>query len=146
MTYLLDINVLAALFDNSHVNHDAAHAWFGRTGSLSWATCPLTENGCVRVLSSPSYPTVLATPTEILGRLARFCALPGHVFWSDDISLATALDTDTRARLQGCQQVTDFYLAALAAHKTGGRLATFDGSFVRSVAGTPLESALHLLR
>ena len=144
MTYLLDINVLISLFDGSHVNHDAAHAWFGRTDSLSWATCPVTENGFIRVLSSPSYPTVLATPTEILERLARFCALPGHVFWTDDISLTAALDAGTRVGLQGCQQVTDFYLAALAAHKSG-QLATFDGSFARSLAGTPLESALHLL-
>jgi toxin-antitoxin system PIN domain toxin len=145
VTYLLDINILIALFDGAHVNHDSAHSWFGSNGSLSWATCPITENGFVRVLSSPSYPTVLATPTEILERLARFRALPGHVFWSDDISLATLLDPETRTRLQGCQQVTDFYLAALAAHRAG-RLATFDGSFARSLAGTPLESALHLLR
>ncbi len=144
MTYLLDINVLIALFDSAHVNHDSAHGWFGSAGSRSWATCPITENGFIRVLSSPSYPTILATPTEILSRLARFRELPSHVFWSDDISLATELDADTRARLQGCQQVTDFCLAALAAHKAG-QLATFDGSFVKSLAGTALESALHLL-
>jgi toxin-antitoxin system PIN domain toxin len=145
VTYLLDVNVLIALFDSTHVNHDSAHTWFGRTGSLSWATCPITENGFIRVLSSPSYPTVLATPTDVLERLSRFCALPGHVFWSDDISLTTAPDADTRAQLQGCQQVTDFYLATLAAHESG-QMATFDGSFARSLVGTPLESALQLLR
>ncbi len=145
MTFLLDVNVLVSLFDSAHVNHDSAHAWFGRAGSSSWATCPITENGFIRVLSSPAYPTVLATPTEIVERLARFCALPGHVFWSDDFSLTTALDADTRARLLGCQQVTDYYLAALAAKRVG-RLATFDGSLARSVAGTPLERALQLLR
>jgi toxin-antitoxin system PIN domain toxin len=145
MTFLLDINILAALFDSSHVNHDAAHEWFGRAGSLSWATCPITENSFIRVLSSPSYPSVQATPNDIMERLARFCALPGHVFWPDDISLTASLDADSRARLQGCQQLTDFYLAALAAHK-GGKLATFDGSFARSVNGTPLGRALQLLR
>jgi toxin-antitoxin system PIN domain toxin len=145
VTYLLDINVLVALFDSAHVNHDSAHAWFGRTGALSWATSPITENGFIRVLSSPTYPTVLATPSEIVERLARFCALPGHVFWPDDISLMAALDAGTRARLQGGHQVTDFYLAALAVFKAG-RLATFDGSFVRCVAGTTLQSAFELLR
>ena len=53
MTYLLDVNVLVALFDGSHVNHEAAHAWLGSTGRESWATCPLTENGCVGFFPTP---------------------------------------------------------------------------------------------
>ena len=28
MTYLLDVNVLIALIDPTHVSHDAAHHWF----------------------------------------------------------------------------------------------------------------------
>jgi hypothetical protein len=136
MAFLLDINVLVALFDSSHVNHDAAHDWFGRAGSPSWATCPIAENGFI---------VVQATPNDIMERLARFCALPGHAFWPDDISHTTALDADAHARLQGCHQLTDFYLAALAAHK-GGKLATFDGSFARSLNGAPLAHALQLLR
>lgn len=44
-TFLLDVNVLIALVDLAHVQHDAAHDWFGQLGHLAWATCPLTENG-----------------------------------------------------------------------------------------------------
>ena len=44
-TFLLDVNVLIALVDPAHVQHDAAHDWFGQLGYLAWATCPLTENG-----------------------------------------------------------------------------------------------------
>jgi hypothetical protein len=144
LTYLLDVNVLVALFDGSHVNHDAAHDWFAERGRRSWATCPITENGCLSVLSSPAYPSVQATPQEVIERLLRLCALPGHVFWADDSSLLDG-SPDWRLRLTGAQPVTDFYLAALAlAHQ--GRLATFDGSLLRSLRGTALADALELLR
>lgn len=56
MVALLDVNVLVALFDPAHVHHDAAHAWFGEHCAQGWATCALTENGLVRVLSNPAYP------------------------------------------------------------------------------------------
>jgi uncharacterized protein len=55
-TYLLDVNLLLALTDPMHVHHEQAHRWFASKGDLSWATCPLTENGFVRVASHPSYP------------------------------------------------------------------------------------------
>jgi uncharacterized protein len=145
MVVLLDVNVLVALFDPSHVNHESAHAWFGGEGRRSWATCPITENGCVRVLSNPSYPSAQTTVQDVIERLTRFCKDSGHVFWQDDVSLLTALEPTLLSRLQGPQQLTDFYLAALARHHTG-RLSTFDGSLVRALAGTGLESVLHLLR
>jgi uncharacterized protein len=145
MTALLDVNVLVALFDSSHVNHEAAHAWFGGDGHLSWATCPITENGCVRVLSNPSYPSVQATPQEVIERLARFCKEPGHVFWPDDISLVTGLEQPLISRLRGSQQITDFYLAALA-RQHEGRLATFDGSLAKTLNGNALEPILLVLR
>lgn len=145
MTYLLDVNVLVCLFDGSHVNHEAAHAWFGRSGRRSWATCPITENGCLRVLSSPAYPSVQATPKEVAERLARMCAQPGHEFWPDDVSLSAAMDDATWARLTGAQQITDFYLTALALQHHG-RLATFDGSLAKSLQGAALAAAIELLR
>ncbi len=132
MVFLLDINLLVALFDSRHVNHEAAHHWFGEQGKPGWATCPITENGVVRVLSNPAYPTVSATPVEVLDRLRALCAQPGHEFWRDDVSLLHALPDSMRGSLQGHQQVTDHYLVCLAAAH-GGRLATFDGSLARSV-------------
>jgi predicted nucleic acid-binding protein len=35
MTFLLDVNVLIALFDPDHVNHDVAHRWFEIVGGES---------------------------------------------------------------------------------------------------------------
>jgi len=145
LTYLLDINVLVCLFDGSHLNHEAAHTWFGRSGRRSWATCPITENGCIRVLSNPAYPSVQATPREVRERLARMCAQPGHKFWPDDVSLLAAACDTVWVRLTGSQQITDFYLAALALQHQG-RLATFDGSLAKSLQGTELAGAIELLR
>jgi hypothetical protein len=94
-------------------------------------------------MSNPSYPTVSATPVEVLDRLRILCAQPGHAFWPDDISLAAAMPDAMGGRLQGHQQVTDWYLVCLAvAH--GGKLATFDGSLARSV-GPAAAEAIELL-
>lgn len=51
---LLDVNVLVALFDPDHVHHEAAQAWFSANRLHGWATCPLTENRLVRILSHPA--------------------------------------------------------------------------------------------
>lgn len=144
MTYLLDINLLVALFDKQHVNHEAAHDWFARKGIDSWATCPITENGFLRVISNPAYLTVMATPTETMDHLAKFCSGIGHVFWSDDLSLLKVLDSNVKRRLMGHGQITDFYLTALA-HHNKSRLATFDGSLGRSLEGTVLAQSLEII-
>lgn len=124
MTYLLDINVLVALFDAAHVHHEAAHQWFAAVGQASWATCPITENGLTRVLGNPAYSSVSAPPAVVVRRLHIFCGHPGHVFWEDVLSLTDAGRFDTKI-LQGHRQITDLYLVGLAAHY-GGKLATFD--------------------
>jgi predicted nucleic acid-binding protein len=79
VTFLLDVNVLIALIDPTHVGHDAAHNWFGETGASSWATCPLTENGVIRVnvdqIMTPGQVTdayLLALAVANKGQLATF--------------------------------------------------------------------------
>ena len=144
MTALPDVNFLVALFDARHVNHEAAHRWFGAAGATDWATCSITENGCARVLSNPAYPTVSTTPVEVLHRLARFCDSGGHRLWADDAPLRELLDDDAKARLLGHRQLTDVHLAALASRR-GGRLVTFDGRLHRSLAGTRLGEAVLLV-
>jgi toxin-antitoxin system PIN domain toxin len=123
---LLDVNVLVALFDPAHPNHDEAHLWFGRNRRRGWASCPVTINGCVRVLSNPAYPTVDATPAEVLSRLSVLCASPDHRFWSDSVSLLENALFRPKM-ITGHQKVTDVYLLGLAV-RHDGRLATFDRS------------------
>jgi toxin-antitoxin system PIN domain toxin len=87
---LLDVNVLVALFDPDHVHHEPAHRWFEDHRRFGWATCPLTENGLVRVLAHPAYSLSAVPPAVILERLEAFCGSGEHVFWPDDISLRDA--------------------------------------------------------
>ena len=131
---LLDVNVLVALFDPAHNNHEEAHHWFGRNRANGWATCPITTNGCVRVLSSPAYATVDATPAEVAGRLRDLCATKDHHFWEDSVSLMD--DTLFRvSMIGGHQKITDAYLLGLAV-RNHGRLATFDRTIpVKAVPG-----------
>ena len=128
MTYLLDVNVLIALIDPGHVQHDIAHDWFARDGLSAWATCPITENGALRIVGHASYPNSPGTPAAVAPLLRTMRSLDGHVFWSDDISLLDEGRVDT-TRLLNSAQTTDSYLLALAqAH--GGQLATFDRRLV----------------
>jgi uncharacterized protein len=128
MAFLLDANVLIALIDPAHIQHDTAHEWFAATGQEAWATCPLTENAVLRIVGHARYPNSPGTPAAVAPLVASLCALPGHVFWPDDISL---LDTEKldAARLLNSGQVTDSYLLALASAR-GGKLATFDRRLV----------------
>jgi toxin-antitoxin system PIN domain toxin len=141
--FLLDINVLIALIDPAHVQHDKAHVWFAAKGNKAWATCPLTENGVLRIIGHPRYPNSPGSPAAVARLLASLRKLPGHVFWPDDISLLDA-EYVNAARLLVSAHVTDSYLVALArAHN--GQLATFDQ---RMVTDAVLEGpkAVHLVR
>jgi uncharacterized protein len=125
---LLDINVLIALLDPAHVHHDPAHAWFAGAGRSAWATCPLTENGVLRIVGHPRYPSSPGSPAAVAPLLTAMCSLPGHAFWPDEVSLLRSVAVNT-ARLLTSAQVTDTYLLALAQAR-GGRLATFDRRIV----------------
>src|SRR5689334_12330268 len=103
---LLDVNVLIALFDSLHVDHEDAHRWFSLNKKRGWSTCPITVNGCICVLSNPAYPTVSATPSEVAERLRDFCDSPDHHFWPDSVSL-TDQTLFRWPKLGGHQKVTD---------------------------------------
>ena len=122
---LLNVNVLIALIDPAHEFHAAAHAWFGRNRRSGWATCPITQNGCVRIMSKPGYPFPGLTTERVRGILAELCGVAGHVFWPDSLSI---LD-QTRFRLAGAgpKRLTDIYLLGLAVSRRA-RFATFDRS------------------
>lgn len=141
--HLLDVNVLVALFDPDHVHHEIAHDWFADSGRAAWATCPVTENGFLRVLANPAYDSPIARVTELVGRLRKFRGSGGHTFWGDEVSLADETLFDP-AMMAGYRQLTDVYLLGLAIRK-GGSLATFDRTIpVKAVRGAT-SAALHVL-
>jgi uncharacterized protein len=130
---LLDVNVLIALFDPSHVHHETAHDWFADNRSSGWATCPITENGFLRILTHPSVAVETGRATLLAG-LRTFCASSHHEFWGDTVSLCDASLFDPSAALTH-RQLTDVYLLGLAT-RMKGRLATFDRSIpLRAVKG-----------
>ncbi len=124
MTWLLDVNVLISLIDPTHILHQAAHRWFADLADAPWATCPTTENAVMRIVGHPKYPNSAGSPAAVAPFVTGLRALPGHVFWSDDLSLAASEHVDPTA-IETTGQVTDTYLLALAVSKHG-RLATFD--------------------
>lgn len=120
--YLLDVNMLLALSDPMHIHHEAAHRWFAATGQAAWATCPITENGYVRIASHPSYPNRPGDAPAVVALLRQFCAGAGHHFWAADISLREMLQPGSPL---SHSQLTDVFLLGLAVHH-GGKLATLD--------------------
>jgi toxin-antitoxin system PIN domain toxin len=124
VTYLLDVNVVIALIDPTHVGHNAAHNWFDSTGSESWATCPITENGVMRIIGHPKYPNSVGSPAAAAPIVSRLRAMRGHLFWNDDLSLVGS-DLVDAGQIATPGQVTDTYLLALAV-ANHGQLATFD--------------------
>ena len=125
MRSLLDVNVLIALLDADHSLHLSAIQWFEGAGKSGWNSCPITQNGCVRIMSHPHYPN--AFPVSVLvERLSRACSSKFHDFWPDDVSILNDGTVDAK-RVHGPRQLTDIYLLALAV-RHDGRFVTFDGS------------------
>ena len=132
---LLDVNVLIALFDPGHVQHEPAHDWFADSATDGWATCPVTQAGFIRVLSALGSPAL--RPATLLDHLRRFCASRAHEFWPDAISLTDAALFDLS--FASHRNLTDVYLLGLAKTR-GGRLATFDRTIpLKAVVGARRE-------
>ena len=129
MRALFDVNVLIALLDAEHLHHEAARAWLRRNIEHGWATCPITQNGCLRIMAQPAYPNPLSV-AEIAERLAEATETDNHEFWPDDVSLLGAGVVDWR-RMIGPRQITDLYLLAMAVERQG-RFVTFDARVVPS--------------
>jgi toxin-antitoxin system PIN domain toxin len=127
MRALLDVNVLIALLDAGHVHHAAAGRWLDSHladgPAAGWASCPLTQNGCLRILSNRAYPRPQPV-AAVAARLAEAAATPHHAFWPDDLSVLepTRFAHD---RWLDSRQIIDAYLLALAVHR-GGVFVTLD--------------------
>jgi len=127
---LLDVNVLIALLDEQHEMHTLATHWFNSNVDFGWATCPITENGCLRIMSQNSYPNPLSI-SQIAHRLCEAVESARHHFWPDDVSLLTAKRILWQ-HIIGPKQVTDIYLLSLAI-KHRGMFVTFDNRINPSV-------------
>jgi toxin-antitoxin system PIN domain toxin len=142
MRALLDVNVLIALLDSDHVLHARAMAWFEKHSNRGWASCPITQNGCVRIMCGSRYPKALPAHA-VIQRLATASKTLLHEFWPDDLTLLDASVFDT-SRIHSPKQITDVYLLALAV-KHRGILVTFDQQIsVDAVHGAAMDNLVQL--
>lgn len=123
--HLLDVNALIALADPLHEHHEKVARWFAQSHRDGWATCPLTENGFIRIVGHPNYPQGPGTTDAARRLLNALRTLPGHQFWPDSVSLC---DVPRFRTLPGARDLTDYYLLALALEHEA-RFATLDQRF-----------------
>jgi toxin-antitoxin system PIN domain toxin len=142
MRSLLDVNVLIALLDADHSLHSRAADWLATNGRRGWASCPITQNGCVRIMSHPAYPNAIPV-VALTERLRDATADPSHEFFADVVSLLDDAAIDS-ARIHTPRQITDTYLLALAV-ANGARFVTFDrGIALSAVRRAKLSNLLVL--
>ena len=112
MVALYDISALLALLDEEHEKHDPVSSWFVDNTDRGWSSCPLTQNGYLRIRSQPAYPHSLSI-VKAHEQLLDATSTPYHQFISDDISI---LDESlvNASQMLGYRQLTDVYLLALA--------------------------------
>lgn len=144
MRALLDINVVIALFDPDHSLHNRAHGWWAANSKSGWASCPISENGVIRIMTNPAYSKqVRFSPSDLVTQLQNFASQTDHAFWPDDISLRDG-KVFAVERILSSRQLTDIYLLATAV-KHGGRLATFDQSISLTTVSAAKPENLCLL-
>lgn len=140
---LFDVNVLIALLDTDHLHHARATQWLAEHIESGWASCAITQNGCVRAMSQPGYPNALAT-ARVAERLRAAAATRHHLYIDDAPSLLDEKSFDSE-QLLGHRQVTDAWLLGLAVrHRL--RLVTFDAHMpLRVVRGVTPDRVVVLL-
>jgi uncharacterized protein len=128
--YLLDVNVLVALSVPTHQHHLAATEWFDEA-DFEWATTPLTEAGYVRLMTNQRAIGFSVSVSQAVDGLREVRRELGFRFLPDGTSLGAAVID--LGQLAGTKQITDFHLVNLVA-QSSMRLATFDGSLLRSLS------------
>ena len=142
MRALLDINVLLALLDRDHIQHEQGRRWFQQEVHHGWASCAVTQNGITRILSQPSYPSPVST-AQATRLLATATSTAHHEYWDSDVSILDETVFD-HPRIHGPRQLTDVYLLGLAAEH-GGRLVTFDQTIALAAVRTARPDNLVVL-
>jgi toxin-antitoxin system PIN domain toxin len=131
LSHLLDVNFIVACGWESHAEHETANEWLSR--AVSFATCPITEMGFLRVSLSPAYSASFHDAMLVLDAILK---TRGHRFLRDE-TRAPSLPPVTTSK-----DVTDAHLVQLA-RRYRLKLATFDAAlcakeWARGVAENPI--------
>jgi uncharacterized protein len=84
---LLDVNVLIALFDPLHINHEDAHIWSLPTEDAAGQPARSPSMDAAGFSATPTIPVSKATPLRVVQGLRVLCGKPNHEFWPQDISM-----------------------------------------------------------
>ncbi len=97
--------------------------WLDAHSKAGWASTPLTQNGCLRIMSQPAYSNP-QTMNLLVQMLQSSTASSLQLLWADDISI---LDNQLfrHTHIHSHKQLTDLYLLGLAVRHQGC-LVTFD--------------------
>ena len=143
MRCLPDVNILIALLDGNHVFHTRVHGWLApHKGGL--ATCAITQNGAIRVMSQPRYSSVISlSAAQVKQQLQMGLARQDHAYWPCNETLMDDGLFDW-SRIHGHAQLTDIYLLGLAVrHKAC--LVTLDRNIaINTVHGAKMQNILVL--
>ena len=125
-----------------HIHHGVVTGWMANNMDSGWASSPMTQNGCIRILSQPGYPNPVPA-ARVANRLAEATRHSSHMFWADSISVLHPgfLMWD---RVLSSRHVTDVYLLALGI-QIGGCFVTLDrGIPIAAVTGARQEHLVML--
>jgi len=126
MAYLLDVNILIARSDPRHLHYDVVCEWFADNRDTIQMTCPIVENGFVRIFGHSNYQGGPGSIEKAATYLNAIHLLPKHRFVPDDISLTSRKLFDSFSDITS-KHLTDVYLLALAA-KLGVKFVTLDAN------------------
>jgi uncharacterized protein len=132
LSHLLDVNFLIACGWESHAEHIRANRWLSE--AKSFATCPISEMGFLRVSLSPAYGASFEDAVAALAAIAR---MRTHRFLRD------ATRAQSLPPVSTSKDVTDAHLVHLA-RRYRLKLATFDAAlcekeWARGVAEDPTQ-------
>ena len=142
MIYLLDVNVLYVFHQPRHADFQRVSRWLERHSPLSFATCPMTQAGMLRLLMQRNQGFDRYEMHEAREALRSLVDRRGQEYWPDEPSNLDAASSLFK-RMQGHRQITDAYLLGLAKHH-GGKLATLDQA-IPSLAGPELAESVELI-
>ena len=142
MTSLLDVNVLVGMLDANHEHHAAVAGWLGQNED-TWASCPITQNGYLRIVTQEGYANAISI-NEAVNKLGQAVSTASHEFLSDDISLLNE-QLVAHEHIQGPKQLTDIYLLALSVSH-GARFVTLDQGVSRITVPQATEASLHVIK
>lgn len=123
--YLLDVNIIISIVDPEHIHHDLAFNWFRKNSAKGWATCPITENGFIRIISNNYYKNLKISSSEAIDALQELKDnyQEWHKFIPDNVSFNDGEIFDTS--FLKSNNTTDNYLVGLA-YKNNIKLLTID--------------------